>query len=95
MWNASDDMPKPMISPSIEAPRARAASSGSNTNIAAPSPRMRPRRSLENGRQVSGETTRMASQALRNPRLNTASLPPAMAISAAPPRTIQNAWPMA
>ena len=31
----------------------------------------------QNGRQVSGETTRIASQALRNPQLKTASCPPA------------------
>ena len=54
-----------------------------------------PRRSLENGRQVSGETTRMASQAFRIPKLKGASLPPAMARSVAPERTIQKAWPMA
>jgi hypothetical protein len=77
------------------APRARAASSGSSTSMAAPSPRIRPRRSFENGRQVSGETTRMASHALRNPRLKTASLPPVMAMDAAPLRTIQKACPMA
>ena len=54
-----------------------------------------PRRSREKGRQVSGETTRMASQALRIPKLKGASLPPVMAMSQAPERTIQKAWPMA
>ena len=58
-------------------------------------PRIIPVRSFEKGRQVSVETTRMASQAFRNPMLKTASQPPAMAISALPPRTIQKAWPMA
>ena len=61
----------------------------------APSPSTMPWRSFENGRQVSGETTRIASQALRMPKLNGASLPPVRAISAAPDRTIQNACPMA
>src|ERR1017187_8572669 len=79
MWEASADMPKPTISAWMRAPRARAASSGSSTSMAAPSPRIMPRRSLENGRQVSGETTRMASQALRMPQLKGASLPPVMA----------------
>ena len=54
-----------------------------------------PLRSFENGRQVSGETTRIASHAFRMPKLNGASLPPVIARSAAPERTIQNAWPMA
>ena len=63
--------------------------------MAPASPRIIPVRSFEKGRQVSGETTRIASHALRNPMLKTASLPPVMAISATPLRTIQNAWPMA
>ena len=63
--------------------------------MAPPSPRTMPVRSLENGRQVSGDTTRRASQAFKMPKLNGASLPPVMAIGAAPERTIQNAWPMA
>ena len=54
-----------------------------------------PLRSFEKGRQVSGETTRMASQAFRIPKLNGASLPPVRARSVMPERTIQNAWPMA
>ena len=37
----------------------------------------------------------MASQAFRMPKLNGASLPPAMAASVIPLRTIQKAWPMA
>jgi hypothetical protein len=37
----------------------------------------------------------MASQAFRIPRLKVASLPPAMARSVEPARTIQKAWPMA
>jgi len=91
MWQASADMPMPTISAWIRAPRASAASRGSSTNMAAPSPRIMPRRSLEKGRQVSGETTRMASHAFRIPKLNGASLPPVMARSAAPVRTIHNA----
>src|SRR5256885_17186643 len=63
--------------------------------MAAPSPRINPRRSREKGRHVSGETTRMASHAFRSPMENGASLPPAIAISADPLRTIQNAWPIA
>src|SRR5436190_2020823 len=63
--------------------------------MAAPSAWIMPWRSLENGRQVSVETTRIASHAFRMPKLNGASLPPASAISAAPDRTIQYAWPMA
>ena len=63
--------------------------------MAPPSPRTMPVRSLENGRQVSGETTRSASHAFKMPKLNGASLPPVMARGAAPERTIQNAWPMA
>src|SRR5580704_13873034 len=43
------------------APRARAASSGSSTSIPAPSPKIIPRRSTQNGRQVSGATRRIAS----------------------------------
>jgi hypothetical protein len=54
-----------------------------------------PCRSRENGRQVSGETTRMASHAFRMPKLKGASLPPVSARSTIPERTIQNAWPMA
>ncbi len=50
---------------------------------------------MQNGRQVSGETTRIASQAFSSPKLNGASLPPAMAISTSPARTMRNAWPMA
>jgi hypothetical protein len=79
----------------MRAPRASAASQGSSTSMPAPSPRIMPWRSRENGRQVSGETTRMASQAFRMPKLNGASLPPANARSTMPERTIQNAWPMA
>lgn len=71
------------------------SSIGSSTSFAAPSPRIKPRRSFENGRQVSGDTTRMASHAFRNPRLKTASLPPVMAMLAAALRTIQKACPMA
>ena len=63
--------------------------------MAAPSPSTMPLRSFENGRQVSGDTTRNASQAFRIPKLNGASLPPVTARGAAPDRTIQNAWPMA
>ena len=76
MWQASALMPNPTSSAWILAPRACAASSGSSTNMAAPSPRIMPRRSFENGRQVSGDTTRMASQAFKMPKLNGASLPP-------------------
>ena len=57
--------------------------------MAEPSPRIIPRRSFENGRQVSGDTTRMASQALRIPKLKGASLPPVSARSVCPERTIQ------
>ena len=88
MWHASALMPKPTSSAWIRAPRACAASSGSSTNIAAPSPRIMPRRSLENGRQVSGDTTRIASQAFRMPMLNGASLPPVIARSVSPVATI-------
>ena len=63
--------------------------------MAPPSPRMRPARFFENGRQVSGATARIASHALRLPKLNGASLPPASATSAVPFPTIQKAWPMA
>lgn len=63
--------------------------------MAPPSPRIIPRRSFEKGRQVSGETTRMASQALRFPKQNGASLPPVTASSAAPCRTSQKACPTA
>src|ERR1700751_1409913 len=54
-----------------------------------------PPRSFENGRQVSGDTTRIASHALRIPKLNGASLPPVIARPVMPVRTIQNACPMA
>ena len=63
--------------------------------MAPPSPKIIPFRSRLNGRQVSGATTRIASQAFKKPKLNGASLPPVMANSAWPPRTIQNAWPIA
>ena len=54
-----------------------------------------PRRSFENGRQVSGDTTRIASQAFRMPRLNGASLPPVIARSVAPCAPSRNACPIA
>ncbi len=54
-----------------------------------------PSRSAEKGRQVSGDTTRIASHALRLPKLKGASLPPASAISARPSRTIHRACPRA
>jgi len=88
-------MPNPTISPRIFAPRAFAESSASSVIMAPPSPRINPRRSLENGRHVSVETTRIASQALRMPMLNIASLPPVMARSADPCRMAQNACPIA
>ena len=52
-------------------------------------------RSFENGRQVSGETARRPSQALRLPQQNGASLPPAIARSTTPWRTSQKARPRA
>ena len=52
-------------------------------------------RSFENGRHVSPDTTRMASHAFRMPKLKVASLPPAIAISASPARTMRKACPMA
>ena len=79
----------------MRAPRACASSSASITSMAPPSPRIIPRRPLANGRQVSGEITRSASQARSRPKLNGASLPPVIARSAVPCRTIQNACPMA
>ncbi len=94
-WQASADMPKPTISAKGLAPRASARSSGSRTSMAAPSPRIIPERLAEKGRQVSGLTTRIASQAFNPPRKSGASLPPAMARGAAPERTIQSALPMA
>ena len=54
-----------------------------------------PLRFRENGRQVSADTTRSASQAFRFPMLKGASLPPASAMSTAPERTSQKAWPSA
>src|SRR2546427_7183038 len=39
--------------------------------------------------------TRMASQAFNRPMLNGASLPPAIARSTSPLRTIRKAWPIA
>ena len=41
------------------------------------------------------DTTRIASQAFRMPKLKGASLPPVIARSVTPVRTIQKAWPMA
>src|SRR5947209_14363102 len=67
----------------------------SSTSIPAPSPRIKPLRSFEKGRQVSEDTTRIASHAFSSPMLNGASLPPVMAASTWPLRTIQNACPMA
>ena len=46
--------------------------------MAPPSPKIIPFRSRLNGRQVSGATTRIASQAFKKPKLNGASLPPVM-----------------
>src|SRR5438477_12477645 len=63
--------------------------------MAAPSPRIRPARFLENGRQVSGATTRIASQAFKCPKEIGASLPPASAQSSVPWRINHNAWPIA
>ena len=59
--------------------------------IAPPSPRISPLRSREKGRHVSGDTTRIASQDFRKPKENGASLPPAIAASTIPVRTIQTA----
>src|SRR5688572_9935690 len=56
---------------------------------------MIPLRSREKGRQVSGETTRIASHDLRNPCEKIASEPPVIASSIIPERTIQKACPMA
>ena len=78
---ASALMPKPTISPRICAPRARARSSGSSTSIAAPSPRISPLRSMENGRQASGAITRIASQPRSVPNVMQASAPPVTAQS--------------
>src|SRR5215472_1205884 len=72
-----------------------ARSKGSSTSIAPPSPKIIPVRSFENGRHVSGDTTRIASQAFRHPKLNGASLPPASARSVSPLRTMRNACPIA
>ena len=72
-----------------------AASIGSRIIIAPPSPRIMPRRSLLNGRQVSGATTRIASQAFSMPMVKNASAPPVTARSASPSRTRRNACPMA
>src|SRR5262249_16647023 len=63
--------------------------------MAAPSPRMIPARFLENGRHVSGATTRIASQAFKCPKDMGASLPPASAQSSVPCRINQNACPIA
>ena len=60
---ASDAMPKPLTSARILAPRALACSSSSMTSTPAPSPSTVPLRFLENGKQPSGESTRMACQA--------------------------------
>ena len=54
-----------------------------------------PRRSFENGRHVSGDTTRIASQAFKIPRLKGASLPPVIARSLVPVAIIWKACPIA
>ena len=78
-------------------PRAArcAASSGSSTSTAEPSPSTIPRRLRLKGRQVSGAITRIDSQAFRVPSVKQASLPPASARSAMPLRTMARACPMA
>ena len=58
-------------------------------------PQDQPSPVARNGRQVSGATIRMASHAFRKPSENGVSAPPAMAASAIPFRTIQNACPIA
>ena len=88
-------MPNPTISAIGFAPRAKQRSSDSSTIMAPPSPRIIPVRSFEKGRHADGETTRIASQARRIPKLNGASLPPASASSHCPLRIIQNACPKA
>src|SRR5215831_226060 len=65
------------------------------TIMAAPSPSIVPLRSRENGRQTVGVTTRIASHAFRIPGLNVASLPPAIAMSHMPERTMPAAIPIA
>ena len=63
--------------------------------MAAPSPITSPLRSRENGRQVSGASTRSASQPFMVPKAMEASAPPVTATGALPERTIWNASPMA
>ena len=64
---ASDAMPKPLTSARMLAPRALACSSSSMTSRPAPSPSTVPLRFLENGKQPSGESTRIACQAFMQP----------------------------
>ena len=52
-------------------------------------------RSRENGRQVSGASTRSASQPFMVPKAMQASAPPVTATGTLPERTIWNASPMA
>ena len=63
--------------------------------MAAPSPSTRPLRSFENGRQVSGAITRIASQPRTVPKVRQASVPPVTAQSTMPERTIWNESPIA
>src|SRR6185437_6683889 len=91
MSPASALMPAPANSARISAPRARAWSKSSSTSMPAPSPSTRPRRCLQNGRQVSSASTRIASHARKTPSVRQASVPPASATSATPERTSANA----
>ncbi len=70
------------------APRACARSRLSITTIAEPSPNTMPLRSWENGRQVSGAITRSASQPFMVPNVMAASVPPVIATSTEPERTM-------
>src|SRR3981189_2719158 len=75
--------------------RACAEARVSRVSMAAPSPMVMPSRSAEKGRHWGGGTTRMESQARREPKVNGASWPPVTAASTIPLRTIWKARPMA
>ena len=62
----------------MRAPARERALARFQHQMAAPSPSTRPERVFENGRQVSAQSTRSASQPLSVPTVMQASVPPAM-----------------
>ena len=102
-WNASLELPWPITSPWMRAPRATAASSGSSTTTVEPSEQTKPLRVASNGREaVSSDSP---GRAVPRPFIvvkpasssgcRQASTPPATTASAPPRRSSSAASPIA